>query len=68
MWGKSGPVRPPVREKLARCIFYSKRRTVAIVEAKRNAMIKTEIVFSQVAMQMLFAAVLIDPAQAGFFS
>ena len=47
-------------------ILHSKRRTVAIIKAKRNAVIEAEIVFSQVAMQMLFATVLIDALHAAF--
>ena len=61
---KSASVRPPIRETLASRTLHSKRGTFAIVEAKFNAVIETEIIFGKVAMQMLLAAVLINAAHA----
>jgi hypothetical protein len=38
----------------ARCILHSKRRTIAIIEAKRNTMIVAKIVFAQISLLMFF--------------
>lgn len=59
---KSGFVRPPIREALAGSTFHGKGSTFAIVKAKLGAVIKTKIVFGEIAMQMLLAAMLIDAA------
>ena len=47
----SGSVRPPIRETLASSTLHGKRGTFAIVVAKLDAVIETEIVFGKVAVQ-----------------
>jgi len=59
-------VRLAVRETLTCCTHHSKRRTVAIVVAKLNPMIVAEIIFRQIPMQMLLAAMLIDAFHPAF--
>ena len=57
-----GDVRLPVGEPLVLCAFDSLYGAVGVVEAEADAAIVAEVVFSQVAVQMLLRAVLIDAA------
>lgn len=61
-WPKSGSVRPLIRETLASRVLNGLRRTFAIVKAELFSVIVTEVIFGKVAMQMLFAAMLINAA------
>ena len=49
-----------MRETLASRTLQGKRGTFAIIEAELNAVIKPEIVFGKVAVQMLLATMLIQ--------
>jgi hypothetical protein len=59
---ESGFVRLPIRETLARRIHNGARRTFPIVHAEGNAVAVAEVVFREIAMQMLFGTVLINAA------
>jgi hypothetical protein len=50
------------RATLARCVLHGKRGTFPVIEAETNAVIVAEVVFRQIAVQMLLGAVLIDAA------
>ena len=57
-------MRPPIRETLASRAFDCKRRTFAIFDAERGAVVVAEIVFRKITMQMLLAAMLIHTTHA----
>jgi hypothetical protein len=62
----TGLVRQPVREALAGPALHGALRTFSIVDAKSDAIVVSEIKFSKVAVEMFFAAMLINPAHAAF--
>ncbi len=55
-----------VGEPLAANAFDRGNGAIGVIEAKRNAVIVAMIIFGQVPMQMLFAAVLINALHAAF--
>jgi len=59
---KTGLVRLPPHEAFAVCALDRRKRSVDIVAAEPDAVIIAEVKFGQVAMQVLFLAVLIDAA------
>ena len=54
----------PVRETLAFNALHGERRTFPIVVTERDTMIVTKVKFSEIAMQMLLAAMLIHAFHA----
>ena len=61
---KSALVRSLIREALASRTLNGKRRTFAIAIAEPNAVIVAEVIFCEVAVQMLLATMLIHAAHA----
>ncbi len=57
-------VRQTIRETLAFDTLNSKRRTFPVVNAEGRAVVKTEIKFREIAMQVLFLAMLVSAAHA----
>ena len=49
-----------MRETLTSRVLNGKRRTVAIVVTKLHAVVITEVVFGEITMQMLLAAMLVQ--------
>ncbi len=56
---KSGSVRPSISQALADDASGQGLGAAAVVNAKRSAVVVAEIKFRQIAMQMLFAAMLV---------
>jgi hypothetical protein len=63
---KSGLIKLTIRETLAFDALYSKHRTFPIIEAEGSSGIKAEVVFREIAMQVLFLAMLIDTTHSAF--
>jgi hypothetical protein len=61
---KSGLVSRPVRETLALSILDGQRRTFPIGNAEGRAVIVAEIKFREIAMQVLFLAMLVGAAHS----
>jgi hypothetical protein len=59
-------VRQTIREALAFDTLDGKVCTFPVIEAERCASIEAEIVFREIAMKVLFAAVLINALHAAF--
>jgi hypothetical protein len=55
-------VSSPIRETLASRSLNGKRRTFAIVDIERNAVVVPKIVFGQITVQVLLFAMLTDTA------
>jgi hypothetical protein len=61
--GVSGATRLPVGEALARSAFQRNRSAHFVIISKRNAVAVPEIVFGQVAVQMLLCTMLVNTVE-----
>src|SRR5687767_2172028 len=59
---KSGLVRPSISQAFADDASGQCRGALAVIDAKANAVVVAEIKFRKIAVQMLFAAMLVDAA------
>ena len=55
-----------IGEALALAAFYRSNGAVSVIVPKRDTVVITEVELGKIAMQMLFAAMLIDASHAAF--